>query len=62
MLMSEVAFSVGAMAFTEETEDMTDEDLADAAEGGDGEVSINIEIDGTADADVNVEDNTNDDD
>ena len=62
MLMSEVAFSIGAMAFREETEDMTDEDLEDAAQGGDGEVSINIEIDGTADADVNVEDNTNDDD
>ena len=62
MLMSEVAFSIGAMAFREETEDMTDEDLEDAAQGGDGEVSINIEIDGTADADVNVEDNTGDDD
>ena len=61
VLMSEVAFSIGAMAFTEETEDMTDEDLEDAAQGGDGEVSINIEIDGTADADVNVEDNTGED-
>lgn len=61
-MLCEFAFSAGLYALKEETDDMTDEDLEDAAEGGDGEVSINIEIDGTADADVNVEDNTGDDD
>ena len=58
----EFSYLSGLNMLTEETEDMTDEDLEDAAQGGDGEVSINIEIDGTADADVNVEDNTGDDD
>ena len=61
-MLTEFAYLSGINMLTEETEDMTDEDIADAAEGDDGEVSINIEIDGTADADVNVEDNTGDDD
>ena len=54
----EMAYAIGFDALREETEDMTDEDIQDAAD----DLQITISIDGDVDADVNVEDNTDSDD
>lgn len=57
--MLEFAFMAGYDALHEETEDLTDEDVAAAAE--EEGIEIDIEIKGEGDVDVNVDDQTGDD-
>lgn len=58
-LLCEFAFSAGVYALKEETDDMTEEDIEDAAAPDEDGVSVNIEIEGPAD--VNVDDDSSDD-